>query len=451
MSAPNSEANAHTADAASEGGSMAAKMERTSTPGIFRRGSRYIATWRDEQGKLRKKSAATMRDAKRIKASRETDVDRGEALADSRVRFGEYAIEWVNRYQGRGTNGFRAKTRDDYRRWLELYACPFFDGRLKRTVAAVTPRDIANFVGWLCDERAMVELAHSRAVDRARRNGKKSPKPLAPDARHRLSDSTVRNVLNPVRACFATAVAEGVVRHNPTAGIALPHRPNVDSDEGDVRPLTRDQLRMFLNVVHPRHRLLFELLASTGLRIGEAVGLQWKHLRLDGSTPHVQVRRSVTKGRVEPPKTRHGRRDVPLHPTLVSALRQRRMDAERPEPDALVFPSRADTFIHVENLRNRVLNPALEEVGAAWAVLHTFRHTCASILFERGANVVRVSRWLGHGSPAFTLSVYVHLMQDDLGEPLSLADELRVGTPVGTEPPEAGRVEIPALTLPAAL
>src|SRR5439155_23045321 len=47
-------------------------------------------------------------------------------------------------------------------------------------------------------------------------------------------------------------------------------------------------------------------------------------------------------------------------------------------------------------------------------------HTCASRLFAQGATAVQVQRWLGHHSPAFTLSVYVHLLNDDLGGPLSM-------------------------------
>ncbi|MGI8806174.1 MAG: tyrosine-type recombinase/integrase, partial [Thermoleophilaceae bacterium] len=63
---------------------------------------------------------------------------------------------------------------------------------------------------------------------------------------------------------------------------------------------------------------------------------------------------------------------------------------------------------------------------------HTFRHTCASMLFERGANAKQVQRWLGHHSASFTLDTYVHLLEDDLGEPLVLRDELERGNDVAT-------------------
>ena len=74
----------------------------------------------------------------------------------------------------------------------------------------------------------------------------------------------------------------------------------------------------------------------------------------------------------------------------------------------------------------RVLRPVAEEVGAPWAGFHTFRHTCASMLFERGANAKQVQRWLGHHSAAFTLDTYVHLLEDQLGEPLELEGELTI-------------------------
>jgi integrase len=53
---------------------------------------------------------------------------------------------------------------------------------------------------------------------------------------------------------------------------------------------------------------------------------------------------------------------------------------------------------------------------AAWVSFHTFRHTCASLLFDAGRNVKQVAEWLGHADPAFTLRTYVHLMDQGLGD-----------------------------------
>ena len=62
--------------------------------------------------------------------------------------------------------------------------------------------------------------------------------------------------------------------------------------------------------------------------------------------------------------------------------------------------------------------------GAPWAGFHTFRHTCASLLFARGCNAVQVQRWLGHHSAAFTLETYVHLLPGDGAAALDLRAEL---------------------------
>src|SRR5206468_767673 len=150
----------------------------------------------------------------------------------------------------------------------------------------------------------------------------------------------------------------------------------------------------------------------------------WRHLQLDGSTPHVKVRRAYVRGNVQPPKTRYGRRQVPLHADLVSQLRARRRETEWPGDDDLVFPSLAGGHLQGSNLRRRALAPVAEEIGAPWASFHTFRHTAASLLFERGANAKQVQRWLGHHSAAFTLARYVHLLADDPGAPLDLQVEL---------------------------
>jgi integrase len=91
-----------------------------------------------------------------------------------------------------------------------------------------------------------------------------------------------------------------------------------------------------------------------------------------------------------------------------------------------VFPSEIGTPLNHSNMMRRTLRPVAEEVGAPWAGFHTFRHTCASMLFERGANAKQVQRWLGHHSPSFTLDTYVHLLEDELGEPLALADSTLV-------------------------
>ena len=86
---------------------MAARMEKTKTPGIYRRGSRYVVVYRGSDGKQRKEPVRTLDEARKLKAARAADVARGEFHPLSRERFREYAEAWVERYHGTGRRGFR--------------------------------------------------------------------------------------------------------------------------------------------------------------------------------------------------------------------------------------------------------------------------------------------------------------------------------------------------------
>ncbi len=405
---------------------MPAPLERTAHPGIFRRGGRYVVVYR-VNGRQRRETVRTLDQARRLKRAREADRDRGEFQSRSAVHFRDFLEEWVDRYHGNGRRGFREGTRAEYRRLLDAFAYRYFDDRLK--LSDVTPHHLARFVGWLADERQQGRrVAEERRRQQARRKGVALSAIPAPAVKPvRLADATIRNAVIPVRAALTTAVQEGLIRHNPGLNLALPVRQRIEEDdEEDVRALSREQLATFLRIVNPGYRLLFEFLATTGLRVSEAAGLQRRHLRLDGAKPCVRVRRAIVKGQVEPPKTRHGRRDVPLPPALVSKLRGH-LAAIPGDDDAPAFPSRAGTPLDPDNVRRRILKPVAEEVDAPWAAFHAFRHSYASMQLAAGANILQLSRALGHHSASFTLERYCHLLEGDAAPALDLGGELARG------------------------
>jgi integrase len=153
-----------------------------------------------------------------------------------------------------------------------------------------------------------------------------------------VSHSTVRLALAPVRALFATALEDGLIRVNPTLGVRVPKLDRVDEDEKTIRALSEDELRALLAAVDDRHRLLVEFLAQTGLRISEALALQWRDVDLGQGRVHVRRRISKTGG-IAPPKSRYGRRDVPLTPRMTRSLWAHRKAAGARE-DAPVWVNR---------------------------------------------------------------------------------------------------------------
>jgi integrase len=350
------------------------RLVKTSTPSIYKRGGRYVVVFRDPHGRQRKRSARTLAEARELKAALTADVKRGEYRALSKVTFAEYAAEWIESYQGRTSRGIRPETIDDYRNDLERVATPFF-GRMQ--LAAIEPRDIKR-------------LAAQLAADG-------------------LKPGSVRNLLAPVRALLATAFEEGLIRSNPSAGLRVTHRVENDEEERQTKALTEDELRTFLDQVPDEWRLFFAFLAHTGLRIGEAVALTWADI--DFGHRRVNVRRRLYRNRLDAPKSKYGRRAVPLSDGLSQALW--RFRGTKPD-DVPVFPSQTGGYLDPSNVAARVLKPAAKRAGVPWMGFHTLRHTCATMLFRHGLNAKQVQMWLGHHSPAFTLATYVHLLPDDL-------------------------------------
>ena len=92
-----------------------------------------------------------------------------------------------------------------------------------------------------------------------------------------LRPAGVRSVLAPLKAMYATAVEDGAVPANPTRDVRIGVlRGHQGPEEEPVRAMTRAELGKLLGAVPERWRLLFELLAHTGLRISELSGLQWR-------------------------------------------------------------------------------------------------------------------------------------------------------------------------------
>lgn len=388
-------------DTVQPGAAMSAPFERTRYPGIYQRGSRYVVMYRDPQGKQRKRSAATLAEARRVQAEVSADKARGEYRPAAKETFGAYARTWIETYQGRTRRGVRPETLADYRDELERFAIPAL-GALR--MSEVEPRHIKALIAKVGEGRR---------------------------------PNTVRLALAPVKALFATALEDGLIRTNPAAGVRIAQPTTLDEDDDDavqIKALTREQLAGLLAEIDPDYAAFVTFVAQTGLRISEAVAVRWSDVDL--GRRELYVRRRFRTGRYAPPKSRYGRRSIPLAPGMARLLWQRQA-SERPQASALVWPNEVGKPLDADNLRRRVLKPAAERAGIPWAGWHTLRHTCGTLLVREGWPVTAVQRFLGHHSAAFTLAVYVSFFPEDMPA-ADFLDELVApgagGNAVGTTP-----------------
>jgi integrase len=134
-----------------------------------------------------------------------------------------------------------------------------------------------------------------------------------------LSARTVQSVAMTLRKAIGDAARWGLVHRN-VAALSSPPRPR----RAEMRTWTAEQLRRFLeHVAGDRLYAAWLLLASTGMRRGELLGLRWVDVDLE--LARVSVRQTlVLAGRqvvISEPKTSRGRRSIALDPRTVAALR----------------------------------------------------------------------------------------------------------------------------------
>jgi integrase len=249
-----------------------------------------------------------------------------------------------------------------------------------------------------------------RAQTKPGRPTDENPKP--PPVRA-LADSTIRSTYTVLRAGLDGAVRDGLLARNPAAAVK---RPGVERQE--AQHLDRDDVVRLLNAAKgSRYHPALVLLASTGLRRGEAAALRWENVDLTNRTLRVAatVARIDGKLTVTPPKTERSRRSVPLSGPVVDMLRthQARQKRERLHAgdqwreNGLVFPTEFGTQVDPRNLL-RTVQVAAEKAGLGSVVAHTLRHSAATAWLEGGIHVRAVADLLGHGSIAVTGDLYGH-------------------------------------------
>ena len=213
--------------------------------------------------------------------------------------------------------------------------------------------------------------------------------------------------------------------HAGTWGLAqgnvasLVEPPKVDTAE--VVILEKDQIVRLLKHVKGRtlHPILMLALA-TGARRGELLALRMRDF--DPAKGTIRIERSLeqTKAglRFKSPKTKHGRRTISVPPVVLATLKvhilkvqERRLllGLGRAGRDDLLFP-RWDGEVRSPHWLTQKFQLCMTALKIERVTLHCLRHTHASQLIASGMDVLTISRRLGHGSPAITLTVYGHLM-----------------------------------------
>lgn len=248
--------------------------------------------------------------------------------------------------------------------------------------------------------------------------GNRRAGPDAEGRRRPLARGTLKGLLHILAGLLERAVEDGVLTKNPARGLTRELPASATATEAaEVEIFTPAELGRLLATAardYPEWYAFVLCLARTGLRLGEAVGLEWRDV--DFPQRVLVIRRSVRKGRVSLPKNGRSRR-VEMSRQLAGVLadRQSLQDAEaalagHAAPARVFLTPGTASPIRDDAWRNNVWTPLLRRAGLRYRKPHTLRHTFASLLIEGGESLKYVQEQLGHHSPAFTLAVYGHLL-----------------------------------------
>jgi len=372
----------------------------------------WVVDYRDGAGRrhvqtYKTKEAAEDAFAQIIPESRQAIVP----AVDRDITIDEYAKRWLRQI----ASELKPRTLQSYRQQLKLHILPAFGHFRVRAL----------------------HRGHIKAV-------------LVDKRASGLGKNSVRLIRATLSVMLSDAVEDGVIVANPALQLRGTRRRRADSlTQADrqkaIRPMSQEQLSAFLVAAEQdaRHYPIFLLLARTGLRPGEAFGLQWGDL--DFRARELRVERSWSLRRIETPKTGSTRR-VDMSEQLVRALR--RLEVERmvekvrrgwTELPPWVFCTDEGTPLDESRVR-KAFRQALRRAKLPSFRVYDLRHTYASLLLAQNAPITYVSVQLGHTDATTTFRWYARWIPRADNRVVDALDEPRLVPKLRLEVAQGGMV-----------
>lgn len=241
------------------------------------------------------------------------------------------------------------------------------------------------------------------------------------------SYSTIKKAYDCVNAVLTHAVIADDIIKNPMLLVKMPEKKLFEKHE--VRAFTKEEALAIIEEASRTYSTgkpiyangdAFILMLNTGLRIGELSALRKSDWDEEKQELHVRQTAVKVKKRdadgeaaggytlaANTTKTYSGDRIIPLNKTATEAIQ--RIVKKHPTGDMLFSDS--DKPVDPHNLQ-KSFYALLANIGIEKTGIHALRHTFASFLFAKGADVKTVSRILGHANVQITLNTYIHMIKD---------------------------------------
>jgi integrase len=238
--------------------------------------------------------------------------------------------------------------------------------------------------------------------------------------RAKHSSRSAQKVYSLLRKALGDANADGLLAGNPCGSIRKPrHKPQ------PITPLTAEQSKQFLEAAKDdRFYPIYVLALTTGMRLGELLGLKWGDLHGDV----IQVQRALHeiagKKEIGDVKTKSSRRSVKLTAYALAVLEEH----QRHSGGEFIFSSPDGHMVTASNLRGRSFYRILRKAKLPRIRFHDLRHTAATLMLLNGVHPKIVQEILGHSSIQTTLDTYSHALPTMQGEAVTKMDQFFGGS-----------------------
>jgi len=263
--------------------------------------------------------------------------------------------------------------------FLEGVALPFMRSKWKRSTATTTENRIRHHLGLEFGDKRLSAL------------GLKELQSFLATKAQTLSRSVVAHLRWDLRAIFRLALAEGFTERDPTAALFTPRQATVI----ESRVMATQEVKHYITALEQRERVIAHLAIFCGMRPGEILALQRRHIAGDCRKLHIGQR--LYRGDIDTPKTNSSTRTVAIPPKTASLVKEW-MELVGTQPEAWVFASEnSSTPMWRDNVWYRHMKPRLDKVGLGWATFQVLRRTHASLGHDAGIDPKVAADQRGHG------------------------------------------------------
>lgn len=241
-----------------------------------------------------------------------------------------------------------------------------------------------------------------------------------------LAVRTVRSYKSILYAMFNQAMIDGLIKTNPVSGVVVHGKKNEDYGE-DFLFMTEEEIAELLSFIAKKYPRLLGICffgAYYGLRRSEILGLKWSAINFEKKTITINhtIVRVKTVNAADATKTVSGKRVLYLFETAEKCLRKIQKEQEYNKrffkneyinAEGYVF-TWEDGRTYNPDYISKLFSKATKEFGRPEITLHKLRHSCASILINKGWDIKKLQYWLGHTDTQTTLNIYAHFNRQRL-------------------------------------